>query len=302
MADLETAAETAFVKLKELEAKLEGADETLGGLEERLQRVASELESDWAEVEEAAESLLERARATKQAIDDAGEEVVEALNTLGEGIADAHNETGQALTDVRQGLGELTAELQGSAPEITNRGDELEDHATSLAQQTRDVAEKLSEILEQAKNLIEGTMVPSLREVQQAIREMGHKVREEVFDHAGLLLQEAVSNATAHIEAAEATLENTFTDASQHVQAVVEKATTDCSEAHLKPLEDIQSLAHTLEVAMERLAERMRQHQADAAEAKAAVEQGATETERGIQTAETALEAMRELLARFTFV
>jgi hypothetical protein len=69
-------------------------------------------------------------------------------------------------------LGELTAELQGSAPEIADRGDELEDHATTLAQQTRDVAEKLSEILEQAKSLIEGTMVPGLREVQQAIREM----------------------------------------------------------------------------------------------------------------------------------
>ena len=82
---------------------------------------------------------------------------------------------------------------------------------------------------------------------------------------------------------------------------MVEKVTTDCSEAHLRPLQEIQGLAQTLELAMERLAERVRQHQADATEAKGAVEQGTNETERGVETAETALQAMRELLARFTF-
>jgi hypothetical protein len=143
-----------------------------------------------------------------------------------------------------------------------------------------------------------------LQDVQEQIEDHVSELRDTLVTECGNALQAAYDDWSAKLDEVLDTIEeDAFDAAKDHVQAVVEYALEKCSEAHAKEFDALVEVVDLVDEALSTMKDEVGECQTDVGqEGKDALDTGLQETEQALASALEALDQVRDLLARYTFV
>jgi hypothetical protein len=149
-------------------------------------------------------------------------------------------------------------------------------------------------------------MIPmdaGVRQMKESVQDMVQKVRHEVFDAAAHELQDAQHNLETHLDDLDQALSGAMGDAAEHVPMVVDYATGECkTKVHDQQPEHLHAVATSLKAVMEKLEATVGAQDQAAKEMAQPIVRSCGQVDQAATTAVLALSAVRDLLAKYTFV
>lgn len=302
MSDLEDAAAQALGQLKNLEAAMEKTQTGMDDVEDEVNRLAGQLETDWSSFEHAAEALLEKARSVQHALDAAEQQTSASLNELQESIAKGYQEVAEDAQTAVTEIGGLEQEFQAAAPDVTSHGEAIASQSKALAQHAAEVAGELETTFQQVAHFLEESVVGSLRSMKDAVHDAAQKARDDLHHAAEEELQAAQQEFEQHLDEVDQSLSASLDDVVGHVPAVVDYVTKECEHAHETHAQDMRQVAESLHTVMEKLEAAIAAEERSARDASQNVGHACATTDHAAATMIQALGSVRELLAKLSFV
>lgn len=303
MADLEGAADQALTKLKELEAEIEKAQGAMTDADAEVKRLASQLDTDWSSFEDAAEALLEKARAIKQALDAAGQQTQHSLAEMQQHLATGHHDAAEEAQHSVEEVASLDQQVDAATPDVAAKGDAFGSQSKALAEHASEMASELETTFAQVEHFLGQEVVASVKQMKESVHDMAQKVRHDVFDAAAHDLQDVQHNLETHLDNLDQALSGALGDTALQVPMVVDYATGECkTKFHDQQLEHLHAVATSLKAVMEKLEATVEAQDQTAKEMAQPIVQSCGQVDQAATTAVQALTAVRDLLARYTFV
>jgi septation ring formation regulator EzrA len=300
--DLEGAAEVAIVKIKELSAHVDKAEAAFTALEEKLDDVKAQFETDWASVDEKARVLLELARARTTDIADEGEEARQGLTQLDEALEKNAPQWDEAIANSGSETSTLGGHVSEQGPVVSAAGDEARAATRSLAERATAIETQLQQALADVRELLESEVANELRETQEAIRDRAAALQATLVDECGAMLGEAFAGWEQQLAQVEDVIEEEFASARKHAADVVEFSLQECERGHEEAWAEMKAQVATLEGLLLRLGEAVAARTAEVGERRNTGEQALTEAAAGVERMRAALAQQLETLARYEFV
>jgi DNA repair exonuclease SbcCD ATPase subunit len=301
MADLDDAAGQALTRLKDLETELETAKTGMDDADAEVRRLATQLESDWSSFEDATESLLDKARSVKQALDTAGQQTNQVLGELQQQLATGYQDAAQEAQGAVEEVGAIEQQLQAATPDVAAKGDAFGAQGKALADHAAQLAGEMETTFQQVAHFLEQDVVSSLRQMKESVHDMAQKVRTEVFDAAIADMQGAQREFDAYLDDVDQSTSGSLEDMALHIPMVVEYAMKECQDAHEKHLGDMIEIAASLKTAMEKLEATIEAQEQAARTTSQTLQPECSETDQNATNAAQALNSVRDLLARYSF-
>ena len=305
MVTLEDAAEELVGRLKGLEGEIEESRHTLEELRGGVDRAADDVEREWSVLAQAASSLLETVR---EGMAHLGEQAEESARTASDAQQALRHDDGELRAEIGAGRARLDALAQqasGWEPALETLATEAgEAPARSLAQRAGEIERELARLLEETRAFLQDEVASSLAQLTQDVRERGEQVRRWLAEEATAALHEGFGGWEAKVDELEAFVEaQAFAASRRNAAAYAEWAMAECAERTAEALDALRALGETLEARLQELAAEVQRGR------EAVLEPGGTElvaglegTAGGMASALQALSAVKELLARYTFV
>ena len=301
MQDLEAAAQKAVDELKELNGRLDQTEQRLAGLRQQVDQAGDRLEDDWQALAQQFDSFFQVVEAEKARLLEEGEEARQAVSALEGTVEEAGPAATRVIEEGRDGIGAFSDEVEATGPTVAQMVEEARTAYEGLSQRTAAVEQQLTQVLGEARDFMQGELLTSLQEMQTDARERSEEVRTAVTSCESDL-DAAYGEWTGGMDELRGTVDGAFEETGQHVGVMVEEALAEVAQGQADALDELSGYAETLADILTRLGEAATQGGTDIAEGVGALELEATDTTAGLETMQTRLSEVRELLARFTFV
>jgi uncharacterized phage infection (PIP) family protein YhgE len=302
MADLEDAAAQALSQLKSLEAAMEKTQTGMDEVEHEVERLASQLETDWSSFEHATEALLDKARSVQHALDVAEQQTTASLHELQESIGRGYQEVSDDAQHAVADIGGLQQEVHTATPDVASHGDALASQSKALAQHATEVAGELETTFQQVAHFLEHDVVDGLRSMKDAVHEAAQHVRDDFHHTAEEQLQAAQREYDQHLDELDEVLHDALGAAAVHVPTVVEYVTKECETAHETHAKEVAHVAESLHTVIEKLEAAIATEERAARESSQEVGHACSNTDHAAATMIQALGSVRDLLAQLSFV
>ncbi len=302
MADLEAAAEAALVKVTQLAELGQEAEDALQSLEERLTTIREQVESDAQALAGDVSDFLERLEDEKKRLHDRGEEVAGALSETQASVATTNEDVQQGLQEARAEVAALAGPVQAAPGQIDEMVQELETAAQSFRDQAAAIEAQLEQAFAEAREFVGVDVVDDLRAMREAVEERAQAVQETIGREYETALQAKYDHWLATLNEVEGLVHDAFERARDHVTQVVEYALEEAPRRHQVALDELPPLVATLEGAAEALQGAVAEIEAEVQQGHEATAEEVRDTGSAAQAMTTALEGLKALLARFTFV
>lgn len=303
MADLDSAADAALARLKEMAGHIEEAQEACASLREEVERAGQALDDDWEALEEKARALMERVPAESERVSQAAQAASAGLGEVAGVVEAAGTEAEQGLEAARATLAAEGESVEGLRPQLAAMLEQAQSALAALQEQAEQASTSVEEAVADAREFLESEVPGHLGELQEQVRSRGEEVRQTLADECAASLDEAFASWQSAIEAVEAKVEQAFADARQHAEDVVTYSLKECRQAHEEELDEIvQLLDATLGPALEKLEGAIEQRGGEVDQSHSTLETQLEETGRGLESAIAALQRVKALLASYTFV
>jgi chromosome segregation ATPase len=300
MADLETAAEGALVRVKEFEARFEKAQASFAALRDEATTLRAQLESDWTGLAEAAQSLIRSAEEHRKAFDTDGQEAAQALAGLGSAVGGAVPEAQQELQGATGEVAGLGERVEGERPRLEAAEERLRALADDIASRADQVERQLAEALREARDFVGVEVAADLQAIEDAIRQRAASVQSVVAEQCTQAIEDAYADFESKLDELEQLVsEKAFEEPGQHVDEVVQFSVQEAQTAHKDALDALVAGVDALEAELRTLEEDVKQHAADV-EGEAQTLDGEVEGALALADAMTgAVRALRELIASY---
>jgi chromosome segregation ATPase len=303
MADLEGAADQALTKLKDLEAEMDKAQTAMDDADAEVKRLAGQLETDWSSFEDAAESLVDRARSIKQALDVAGQQTQHSLAELQQHFATGLHDAAEEAQHAGEEVAALDQQVDAATPDVATKGDAFGTQSKAIAEHASQMAGELQTTFAQVEHFLEQEVLASVRQMKESVHDMAQKVRHEIFETAVHDLQEGHQILDTHLDKVDEALSGAMGDTALHVPMVIDYATGEFkTKVHDQQLEHLHAVATSLKAVMEQLEATVEAQDQMAKDLAQPLAQSCGQVDQTATTAVQALSAVRELLARYTMV
>lgn len=305
MATLEDAAEELVGKLKELDHEVEEGEGTIRSLGEKLGSATGHIEDEWKALGERVTAFLEKVNEQAERVNGDVTESGQALADLQNGIGSDQGEADGALATARGEISALEEHVRSQQQPLESMiADQVEAPLEQLAEQAGKVKESLDQAVSEAREFLENDVVGALTDMGDAIRERVDQVREGPIQDCTDGLQEAYEKwGTALAFMEDTVVERSYAAAPDHAQQVIEFALEECKKAYDEGLDELTSVAQVVEDALGELKdEASRRADAVRQDGQEALSSGHGELTQALAEAVSALDAVKQLLASFTFV
>jgi ABC-type transporter Mla subunit MlaD len=302
MDDLDKAASTALLRLQELSSRVERADTVFGELEQRLTETASRMESDWAEVGEAAAALMGRAQEEDGSVDEQSAEAVNAVRRLEAAASAAASEIGEGTGDAAQEVERWAEHVAQAQPRVTSLREQTGEAVRQLVERAQEIEDDLAETLTELKQFLEGDVANDLAELRTEVEERVDAVMTAIEDECQEPLEETYQEWEQWLTAVDGAVEKGFTDAREHLDTVLGEVLDECAERHREALDEVKDLAQDLAGALGKLEEAAVSRRAELEAASSSAEDALEQTDQRLASMTAAVNGVKELLARFSFV
>jgi hypothetical protein len=305
VATLEDAAEELVVRLKGLDAEIEESRHTLEDLRGGVDHVADDVEREWSVLAQAASSLLEKVREEMAHLGEQAEETARAANDAQQALPRDDGELRAEIAAGRARLDALAQQASGWEPALETLATEAgEAPARSLAERAGEIERELGRLLEEARAFLQDEVASGLAQFTQDVRERGEQVRRWLAEEATAALHDGFGGWEARVDELEAFVEaQAFAASRRNAAEYVEWAVGECAELTGGTLDALRLLGETIEAQLQELAaEVQRGREAVLEPSGTALIADLDGTAGGLASALQALAAVKELLARYTFV
>jgi DNA anti-recombination protein RmuC len=195
VATLEDAAEELVLKLRGLDSEIEESEEKLEHLRERVEKSAGKVEQQWAELREAASSLLDKVRGEQEQLRQQCEETAQAVVGAQNAVAEEGAQAQQELSEGRGQLEALREHAAGLDPGVESLAAEAgEAPARSLAERARAREEELDRLVEEARSFIQDEVVGAATEMAEQVRQVCDTLQHSLAEAAAEALQKVTTN------------------------------------------------------------------------------------------------------------
>jgi hypothetical protein len=305
VATLEDAAEELVSKLKELDHEVEEGAQAISSLGGKLDTATGKIEEEWKALGERVTAFLEKVNEQAERVNTDVNESGQALAELQNGIGSDRSEAGAAVEGARGEVSGLEEHVRAQqAPLEAMIAEQVEAPLEQLAGQAEKVKDSLEQVLSDAREFLENEVVGALTDMGDQIREKVDEVREGPIQECADALEGAYEKwqtALAHME--ETVVERSYAAAPDHAQEVIDYALGECKKAYEEGLDDLTGVAEVVEGALDELQqEASRRADALRQEGQEALSSGHGELTQALTEAAGALDAVKQLLASFTFV
>lgn len=303
MATLEEAAQELVDRLEELDGECQEAQETLAGHLRGLSELDAGMAREWDALTAAVTSFLER--------------VQEQAGLVAEDGTEAANELGGVRGEVEGAQGTLTDEIAGARAELSALGEHLrslepaletvvasggEAPLAALRAQAESVREQLDEMLGETGDFLDD-VASELGELAQGVAERSESLRAQVAEECSAQLQTGFDNWQGHVDELEELVRAKLAELPVNAREVVEWAMGECVAGHEEELERVMALLPSVEQALAELKVTIEESVTDIGEeALGAVDDRLGTLSQSITRTGEALDAVREVLASYTFV
>jgi hypothetical protein len=303
MADLEAAADLALARTKQLEEHADEAQDALAAFEEHIERLAGQLEADTAALSARAREVMAAAGEHAAAIAQECQEAAAELGALEDATGSAHAEAVAATRRRGAEAAALTQGLQAGQARVEALAADAQAAFRALAAQAAEVESQVEQALDEARQFVGVQVVEDLQAMREELVERAGAVRALLADECAQRLDDKYSEWEGRLAEIEAFVAKAFTDAGQHAEEVVAFSLEECAKGHAEALDDVKALVDgTLEPALRTLEAAVADRRAELQAAAGSVEAGLDATASRLEAAIAALEAVRALLASYTFV
>jgi ABC-type transporter Mla subunit MlaD len=302
MADLESAAEAAVLKLKQLSELGDSVDEALEALEKRLSSVREQLEADTQALAEDAAAFERHLDAQNDRLGDGAAETKQTLVETQDTAARVQQDMQQELEEARTAVAAL-AEPVETAPGTV--GDALagwEAAAQALRSQALLIEQQLYQAFQAAQAFVGTDVVEDLRGMREAVEERARAVTDAIAETCATALQDKYDHWLSTLDEVETLVRGAFDRAREHVGQAVDYALEESPRRHGAALDELQPVVDALEDAAEALQGAVAAMDTPVQEAQQTVADEAAATGAGAEATTAILEELTALLARFTFV
>lgn len=302
MADLEAAAEVAIVKIKDLSAHIDKAEAAFTALEDTLDDVKAQFDTDWAALDEKARVLLDLARAQTPAIAEEGEAARQALTELDDALAKTAPEWDDAVEGGASAASALGTHVSEQQPIVSAAGDEAQTAARSLAERAAAIEAQLQQALADVRDLLESEVASELREAQDAVRQRAAALQATLTEECEAELAEAFAGWEQQLAQVEEVIDGEFASARKHAADVVEFSLEECQRGHDEAWAEMAGQVANLEGLLQRLGAAVAARTGEVGESRGAAEQALSEAAARVERMRAALAQELETLARYEFV
>jgi len=302
MADLETAAETALVKVKQLSERKDEAHGTLERLSELLGRVDEQVEADWSALREDLRSNLERVREDKARLAEGGEEAAEALGELHVSIRSVHSDAQEEAFGSGQEVSALASAIDARRPELARLVEAAGAAANALRERVAALEAGLEEALDEAREFLSSDVVNELRRLEEEVGERARILEVTLGQECTAALEDKYDNWLSTLNEVEEIVAEAFERARTHLSDVAEFALIECGGRAMEAADELQDDVALLESAASSLAEATVAVRRDVEQGVHSLGDSLQETDQHAQAMSAALGVVMELLASFTFV
>jgi hypothetical protein len=302
MADLETAADVALVKTKELSAHIDKAEAAFAELEDKLEDAKAQFDTDWTALEEKARVLLDLARAQATGIAEEGEEARQALTQLDESLAHAASDWDGAVEGGIAETAALGAHVAEQQPLVAAAGAEAAAATSALAERADAIEAQLQQALADVRTLLETDVANELREMQESVRERAEALRVSFAEQSDTVLAEALAGWEQQLAQVEEVIDEEFARARQHAADVVEFSLQECQRGHDEAWAEIAGFVESLGGLMQRLGEAVAARTAELGDRRGAADQALADAAAAAERMRAAFAQELETMARYDFV
>lgn len=300
--DLETAADAALLKVKQLSERHDAGDGALAELHELLTQTDERLKPQWSELETATDGLLSRIEEVRRRVVDEADEAGQALDELMEAVPAVHSVAETAFSDGSRHVAELHAALQAAAPRLASLAEGVEQTAHRVRDQAAATSEQLTEVLAEARRFLAEEVAGDLRGMQDRLRERAESVQRTIAEQYSEALRDKYENWLENLNEVERVVEDAFDRARAHAAAVVEFSLGECGARQTEGVDGLADQMALFEGAAGALTEAVDGIAAETSEAGETVAGALTDTDDRAEHMTGALQAMKDVLASYTFV
>ena len=306
MANLEVAADELVRKLKSVDDEVTEARQGLARLTDQIESLGGALDEQWIEVAKAVAELLETASEELGTLEREAQETTQVVASL-EGTGHAAEEAAQAgLEAAEQGTASLAEAVEQRARQVDGAAESVDQALAGLEAHAAEVATELERVMEQARAFLTGEVVSALETSQGAIADRIEAVRATIAGECAAAAQKAFDEWADHLEEAVALVEEQgFLAMAVQAQQVVDWALPEVEREYEGELELLVGIAGLVEQALETLRDETLPECADQVggeQGAAALAQAVAETESALAEMMSALDAVRQVMGRYSFV
>lgn len=301
MEDLEIAAKEVHDRMEDIFTGIDKAEERLGALRQEVGQAGDQLDGDWEALTQQFDSFFQAVEAEKARLENEGQEARQTLTALEGEVDGAEQSATEAIDGGRDGIQAFGAGVESVGPEVTQMAEEARTAYEGLTQRTAAVEQQLATVLGEARDFLQGEALSDLQQMQADVRQRGEEMRAAVGECEGEL-DTAYGEWNNGLVELRATVDSAFEEVGQHTGQMVEEALSEVAQAQGDALEELSGYAATLAEVLSRLGEAAGERGIEIGASVGATEQDAADTAGALETMQSRLTEVRELLARFTFV
>jgi hypothetical protein len=305
MATLEDAAEELALKLKELGQEVEEGQGALAGYGETLDGDVKRIEEGWTALAARVDAFLgavsEQAAGLQEDVQRGGQALVDLQNAAAADQAEAAG----AVSTAEEAAGELASWVSAQQDPLRQMtAEQVEAALHDLRERAGRAGAALEEALDGARAFLEEEVPAALAAAARQVRDAVQEACDGPLDQAGARLQESCDEWEAMIGAAfGAVLEGSFAAAPPHAREMVDWALGECTRGAGEALAQARDVALLVEQAIvglrDEVAALIAAHQQDG---RQRLSQAHGELLQALADSARALDAVKSLLASFTFV
>jgi DNA anti-recombination protein RmuC len=303
MATLEDAAQELVDKLEQLDGECKTAQETFASHLEDLAELDANLARDWDALTQTVTGFLEKVQEQASLLAVDGTEAANELGSLRGEVEGVQAEAEAEITGSREQVAALAEHLRSLEPAIEPLiATGAEAPFAALRQQAENVREQLEQALAEAGEYLQD-VVTELGSVAQDVDERSEALRAHIAEECSEQLQNGFDSWQGHVEELEQLVREKLDELPTNAREVVEYAMTECVAGHQEELDRVLALMPQLEQSLEELRSTVDETATDVGEeALGALDDRLGTLSQSINRTSEAMDAVREVLASYTFV
>lgn len=306
MANLEVAADELVRKLKSVDDDVAEAREGLARLTGQIASLGEALDEQWVEVAKAVGGLVEAAAEDLAALGEESEEATQSVATLESAGHAAEDAVQTDLESAEQGTASLTQAFEQRAPQMDGLAESGDQALAALEEQANEVAQALEQAMQQARDFLTGDVVGALDSMQSQLADRFEALRKTLTEECTALVQGAYEEWAERLEEVLSLVEEDgFLAMQVNGPAVVDWAMGELTHEYDEETKLLLQVSELVQRALEALRDEGLPRAAEEVggdEGARALAQAIAETETALAGTAAALDACREVLARYSFV
>ena len=270
-------------------------------IRDRILAATERVETDWALLRERARAFLEQAAAQEQQLVAVKTEAGRAADALGERL-DELEQRGEADTQATQAevdvLANETEEIGSSVKDVLHQAEEAEQ---ALTAGLHDVETELAQVLGEAEELMRGTLVADVRQIEQDVERAAIDLSAYVSGQCVPALEQKAYDLYTFLVQAEADVRATLESSLEAHESAADAVVRECADGYDDTLSELGRLGSSLEELIDDVRDFIEDGRQTVDERKRRWDEAVRRGREGLRDALESLHEVEQYLARYSF-